>query len=120
MSNRDGEGLNCPVDATLRLIGGKYKALILWHLMNGALRHGEIQKLIPQATPKMLTQQLREMEGDRLLTRTVYPVVPPKVEYGLTDLGRSLRPILAAMFDWGVGRLREHGLTANCSMIRNT
>ncbi|MEL7610159.1 MAG: helix-turn-helix domain-containing protein [Bacillota bacterium] len=120
MTNRGGEVMNCPVDATLRLIGGKYKALILWHLMKGALRHGELQKLIPRATPKMLTQQLRELEGDRLLARTVYPVVPPKVEYSLTDLGRSLRPVLAAMFDWGIGYLREHGLAANCSMTRNT
>ena len=119
MSNRDGVGLNCPVDATLRMIGGKYKALILWHLMNGTLRHGELQRLIPQATPKMLTQQLRELESDCLLARTVYPVVPPKVEYSLTELGRSLRPILAAMFDWGIGYLEAHGLTANCSMTKN-
>ncbi len=68
--------LNCPVDATLRLIGGKYKSLILWHLIDGTLRHGELRKLIPQATPKMLTQQLRELESDNLLKRRVYPVVP--------------------------------------------
>ena len=91
------DGYNCPVDATLEMIGGKYKALILWHLLEGTRRFGELRKLIPQATPKMLTQQLRELEESGLLTRTVYPVVPPKVEYALTELGRSIRPILFVM-----------------------
>ena len=70
------DGNNCPVDATLAMIGGKYKALILWHLLESTRRFGELRKLIPQATPKMLTQQLRELEESGLLTRTVYPVVP--------------------------------------------
>ncbi len=109
-------GLNCPVDATLRLIGGKYKALILWHLIGGTLRHGELHRLIPLATPKMLTQQLRELECDQLLARRVYPVVPPKVEYSLTDFGRSLQPILAAMYDWGAGYMRDSGIEISCSM----
>jgi DNA-binding HxlR family transcriptional regulator len=113
----DCTGLNCPVDATLRLIGGKYKALILWHLVNGALRHGELQRLIPQATPKMLTQQLRELEGDNLLSRKVYPVVPPKVEYALTDFGRSLMPILTAMYKWGAAYMRDRGKEISCTMI---
>ena len=112
----DCSGLNCPVDATLRLIGGKYKALILWHLIGGTLRHGELRKLIPQATPKMLTQQLRELEGDHLLSRKVYPVVPPKVEYSLTDFGRSLQAILGAMYDWGAGYMADNGLEITCSM----
>jgi len=111
---------NCPVSATLHLIGGKYKALILWHLMDRIIRFSELRKLIPEATPKMLTQQLRELENDSLLTRTVYPVVPPKVEYSLTDKGTSLRPILGAMFDWGTVLLKEEGLEANCSMITET
>lgn len=111
-------GLNCPVDMTLRLIGGKYKSLILWHLTGGFLRHGELHRLIPQATPKMLTQQLRELEADELLTRKVYPVVPPKVEYSLTDLGLSLKPILFAMYDWGAGYMRDSGLEISCSMNR--
>ncbi|MDR1204081.1 MAG: helix-turn-helix transcriptional regulator [Peptococcaceae bacterium] len=106
----------CPVDATLHLIGGKYKSLILWHLTDGALRYGALQKLIPQATPKMLTQQLRELEGDRLLSRQVYPVVPPKVEYALTDLGKSLMPILTAMYNWGAGYMRDNGKEIGCSM----
>lgn len=108
--------LNCPVDATLKLIGGKYKALILWHLIDGTLRHGELQKLIPQATPKMLTQQLRELENDNLLKRTVHPVVPPKVEYSLTDFGLSLRPILDAMYHWGEGYMNDNNLEICCSM----
>ena len=113
---RNCSGINCPVDATLRLIGGKYKALILWHLIGGTLRHGELHTLIPQATPKMLTQQLRELERDNLLSREVYPVVPPKVEYSLTDFGRSLKPILSAMYDWGAGYMRDNKLQISCSM----
>ena len=107
---------NCPVDATLDMIGGKYKSLILWHLIDTTLRFGELRRLITQATPKMITQQLRELENDQLITRTVYQVVPPKVEYQLTELGLSLRPILTAMYEWGAGYLSDRGLTANCSM----
>ncbi len=116
----DCTGLNCPVDATLKLIGGKYKALILWHLVSGSLRHGELQKIIPQATPKMLTQQLRELESDNLVSRTVYPVVPPKVEYALTDFGRSLKPILVAMYDWGAGYMKDNHYEISCSMTKDT
>lgn len=107
---------NCPVDATLNLIGGKYKSLILWHLSNSTLRFGELSKLIPQATPKMLTQQLRELEEDNLVIRTVYPVVPPKVEYKLSDLGNSIRPILQTMYTWGADYLMQNGRKVNCSM----
>lgn len=116
----DCAGLNCPVDATLKLIGGKYKALILWHLVDGTMRHGGLKKLIPQATPKMLTQQLRELERDSLLTRKVYPVVPPKVEYTLTDLGRSLQPILTDMYDWGAGYMKSSGKQVTCNMAVHT
>lgn len=114
--NCDCAGLNCPVDATLRLIGGKYKSLILWHLTSGPLRHGELHRLIPQATPKMLTQQLRELENDNLLNREVFPVVPPKVEYSLTKLGGSLKPILTAMYEWGAGYMKTNGCEISCSM----
>lgn len=92
---------HCPVEATLDLIGGKYKSLILWHLIGKTLRFSEIRALIPQATPKMLTQQLRLLEEDALVNRKVYPVVPPKVEYSLTEFGESIIPILNAMCDWG-------------------
>ncbi|MDR2586839.1 MAG: helix-turn-helix transcriptional regulator [Coriobacteriales bacterium] len=112
----DHHDLNCPVDATIRLIGGKYKALILWHLVDKTLRFGQLQKLIPQATPKMLTQQLRELEADNLLVRTVYPVVPPKVEYTLTEFGLSLKPILNAMYQWGADYMGDNNLTISCSM----
>lgn len=107
---------NCPVGATIDLIGGKYKALILWHLIDTTLRFGELRKIISQATPKMLTQQLRELEEANLITRTVYPVVPPKVEYRLTDFGKSLRPILETMYTWGADYLRDNGKEITCSM----
>lgn len=97
----------CPVEATLSLIGGKYKSLILWHLVDKTLRYNELSKLVPSATPKMLTQQLRELEADSLIIRTVYPVVPPKVEYALSDFGRSIVPVLDAMCNWGEEYLRE-------------
>jgi len=108
---------HCPVEATLELIGGKYKALILWHLSEGKLRFSELRKAITSATPKMLTQQLRELEGKHLIHREVYPVIPPKVEYSLTEAGRSLMPILVAMRDWGAGYLRGKDLETNCFMM---
>lgn len=110
----------CPVSATLDLIGGKYKALILWHLAEKKLRFSQLNKLISNATPKMLTQQLREMESQKLIHREVYPVVPPKVEYSLTDLGRSLMPVLISMRDWGATYLKSQNLTSNCIMMNNT
>ena len=108
---------NCPVVTTLDMIGGKYKALILWHLVDGTRRFGELRRLVPQATQKMLTQQLRELEEDNLIIRTVYPVVPPKVEYQLSDLGMSIKPILDAMRLWGAGYLRSRGVEADCFMM---
>ena len=75
MENKD----NCPVEATLELIGGKYKALILWHLSEGKLRFSELKKVIKSATPKMLTQQLRELEAQKLIHREVFPIIPPNV-----------------------------------------
>ncbi|HHQ8643669.1 helix-turn-helix transcriptional regulator [Clostridioides difficile] len=95
------DNYSCPIEATLALIGGKYKTLILWHLKDTILRFNELKKLIPKATPKILTQQLRELESDGLIIRVVYPVVPPKVEYSLSDFGKSIIPILDSMCDWG-------------------
>jgi len=92
---------HCPVEAAFSLIGGKYKAIILWHLLGQTLRFSELQRLIPQAAPKMLTQQLRELETDGLLIRTVYPVIPPKTEYRLSELGETLRPVLESICTWG-------------------
>ncbi len=110
---------NCPVSATLELIGGKYKALILWQLADGTLRFSELQKLVKKATPKMLTQQLRELETQKLVHREVYAIIPPKVEYSLTELGKSLLPILVAMRDWGADYLRSRDLESNCFMMKS-
>ena len=106
----------CPVETTLSLIGGKYKALLLWHLSAGTLRFSQLQKAIT-ATPRMLTLQLRELENDGLISRTVYPEVPPRVEYAMTDLGRSLMPILTAMRNWGTDYLRRKDIEPNCFMM---
>lgn len=91
----------CPVETTLTLISDKWKVLILRDLMPGTKRFGELKKSIGSVSQKVLTAQLREMERSGLLTRTVYPEVPPRVEYTLTDLGYSLKPILDAMRNWG-------------------
>lgn len=107
----------CPVETTLDLIGGKYKALILWHLSDKTLRFSELKRAIKAATPKMLTQQLRELEAQNLIHRVVYPVIPPKVEYSLTELGHSLMPILVAMRDWGADYLREHQNQETCCFM---
>ena len=115
-NKKEAKSCFCPVETTLELIGGKYKSLILWHLVNQTLRFGELKRRIPAATPKMLTQQLRELEDDELIHRKVYPVVPPKVEYSLTELGESMVPLLRSMFDWGEYYLAERGLESNCSM----
>lgn len=91
----------CPVETTLTLIGDKWKVLILRDLMPGKKRFGELKKSIGTVSQKVLTAQLRDMEANGLLTRTVYAEVPPRVEYELTELGRSLQPILDAMRNWG-------------------
>ena len=91
----------CPVETTLTLISSKWKILILRDLMPGTRRFGELKKSIGGVSQKVLTAQLREMETDGLVIRTVYPEVPPRVEYTLTALGHSLKPILDAMWDWG-------------------
>ncbi|NLL78594.1 MAG: helix-turn-helix transcriptional regulator [Clostridiales bacterium] len=101
-------GIICPIEATISLIGGKYKAIILWNLMNQTMRYSELHKKMPKATDKMLAQQLRELEKDGLITRTVYPVVPPKTEYNLTEFGKSLTPILDAMCNWGTDYLNNN------------
>lgn len=107
----------CPVETTLDLIGGKYKALILWHLSEKKLRFSELHRVITSATPKMLTQQLRELEAQKLIHREVYPVIPPKVEYSLTQTGKSLLPILTAMRDWGAEYLRKKNIEPTCFMM---
>ncbi len=108
---------SCPVEMTLELIGGKYKALILWHLSAHKLRFSELKKLLAGVTPKMLTQQLRELEVQQLVHREVYPVIPPKVEYSLTELGQSLMPVLVSMRDWGSSYLRSKNVEPACFMM---
>ena len=97
---RRGE-IRCPAERTLVLIGGKWKVLILYHLDPGRRRFSELRRLLTPVTPKMLAQQLRELERDGLVRRKVYAQVPPKVEYSLTAAGKSFKPVVAAMCRWG-------------------
>ncbi len=92
----------CSMELTLALIGGKWKSLILWRLGDNTLRFSELKKSLPQVTQKMLTQQLRELEEDGLVHRHVYTQVPPRVEYSLTQAGKSILPILNTMCEWGL------------------
>lgn len=92
---------SCPIDFTIDVLGGKWKPLILYYLLEGTKRFGELQRLLPQVTRRMLTQHLRELERDGIVHRKVYTQVPPMVEYSLTELGRSLQPVLLTMLDWG-------------------
>ena len=92
----------CSFEAAIGLLDGKWKSIILWHLLeDDVLRFNELRKKIPNVTQKMLTRQLRELEEDQLIIRKVYAVVPPKVEYRLSTLGTSLAPILVALKQWG-------------------
>lgn len=91
----------CAVEATLSVIGGIWKPVLLFHLLEGKLRFNALCRLVPSATARMITLQLRELEADGVVNRIVYPEVPPKVEYELTELGRSLEPVLVSMRDWG-------------------
>ena len=101
----------CPVETTLTLIGDKWKVLILRDLMPGTKRFGELKKSVGNVSQKVLTAQLRAMEESGLLHREVYAEVPPRVEYSLTELGKSLKPILDSMWDWGEGYKKQHEIT---------
>lgn len=92
---------NCAVEAALDVIGNKWKGVVLFHLLDGTKRFNELRRLIPSVTQRMLTLQLRELEKDEVISRKVYPEVPPKVEYSLTKRGQSLKPILFALREWG-------------------
>ena len=91
----------CAVEATLSVIGGVWKPVLVFHLLQGKLRFNALCRVTPSATPRMITLQLRELEADGIVRRTVFPEVPPKVEYDLTELGQSLAPVLLSMRDWG-------------------
>lgn len=91
----------CPVEITLKIIGDKWKVLILRDLFTGTKRFNELKRSLTDVTQKMLTQQLRQLENDGIIHREVYPVVPPKVEYSLTELGKTIKPVIDSMYDWG-------------------
>jgi len=102
---------SCPVKVTADVISGKWKPLIIVALKPGPLRYGELRKQVPGSTHKVLTQQLRQLEGDQIISRKVYAQVPPRVEYSLTTYGRTLTPVLQSMADWGAkhAKRREKG-----------
>ncbi len=115
MSNRSDPQLylydpeHCPFTATWDVIGGKWKAIIWWRLSNGLGRFGELRRAIPQVTRKMLAQQLKELERDGIVRREVFPEVPPRVEYSLTDYGHGLGPLIDAICHWGGNHLQRRG-----------
>jgi DNA-binding HxlR family transcriptional regulator len=100
---------HCPVEAAIEVFGGKWKPLILWWLQQRTWRFAELRRQIPGITEKMLTQQLRELEADGIVARRVYPTVPPKVEYSLTEYGRSLKRALRSICDWGRAHMERIG-----------
>jgi DNA-binding HxlR family transcriptional regulator len=112
---KNGKTFHCPVEAALDVIGGKWKPLILWALGDEVMRFGELQKALPGVNTKMLTKQLRELEEDGVLRRKIYPEIPPRVEYTITDFGKTLLPILNALCTWGAEYLGvEEGSPNQC------
>jgi DNA-binding HxlR family transcriptional regulator len=97
--------LACPAELTAELIGGRWKIVLLWHLFQGVRRFSDLQRAVQGITQKVLTQQLRDMEKKGFVTRTIYPEVPPKVEYRITPLGVTLKPVVDAMHQWGAEHL---------------
>ena len=104
----------CPVEAAMDVVGGKYKAQIVYELISGTKRYNEIQKALPQATPRMLSKQLKELEEDGVINRVLYPVVPPKTEYSLTEFGETLVPIVNALCKWGEHYFELAGVPIPC------
>ena len=100
MNQRQNKESACPIQPIVDMLGGKWKLFILYQLLQGTKRYGELRRLVPNATERMLTLQLRELEAAGVVLRTVYPEVPPKVEYSLTELGWSLEPLLQTMLNW--------------------
>lgn len=107
MIDFNGKKYECPVEMTVDLIGGKWKVLILWHLSEGTLRFNSLKRFFPDITQKMLTQQLRDMEANGLVDRKVYAQVPPRVEYSLTPLGKSIMPVIYSMNSWGTEFMKK-------------
>lgn len=107
MKKRECDSVRCPVEACLELIGGKWKGVVLFHLLDGTKRFNELRRLLPKITQRMLTRQLRELEHDRVVVRTTYAEIPPRVEYSLSDLGRTMEPIIRMLEKWGTNYLRH-------------
>ena len=107
MSKQRQDEYKCALEVTMEIIGGKYKGVIIGHLIDKTLRYNELQKLISHATPKMLIQQLKELEADGIIQRKLYPVVPPKTEYSLTERGKRLIPSIIELNKWGLTYLKE-------------
>jgi DNA-binding HxlR family transcriptional regulator len=102
------KNIDCPLNHTMLLIGNKWKPLLLFHLLEGALRSGELQKSVLGISNKMFTQTIRELEKDGLVERKIFPVVPPKVEYKLSERGKSLEPILRSLDQWGLDDMKRY------------
>jgi DNA-binding HxlR family transcriptional regulator len=110
--------VHCPVTTALSIIGGKWKVIILWHLKEGGVkRFGELQRMVRGISQKMLTQELRDLEESGLVARKVYPVVPPKVEYSLTETGWSLKPLLEQLCEWGLEYRKNRGEAVEGDMV---
>ncbi len=118
MTKLKKEKYQCPLEVTMDIIGGKYKGVIIGHLIDKTLRYSELKKLIPHATPKMLIQQLKELERDGIINRKLYPTVPPKTEYSLTQRGESLIPAIIELNKWGIQYLREENIP--CAYLDKT
>ncbi|VAW97355.1 Transcriptional regulator, HxlR family [hydrothermal vent metagenome] len=97
----------CPIEAALEAISGKWKGIILYHLQEDTRRFNELRKLIPGVTQRMLTKQLRELESDKIIKRKIYPEIPPKVEYSMTDFGLTLKPVVKSLQEWGIQYIKE-------------
>lgn len=111
MDRKKAETYHCTLEATQAIMAGKYKALIIWHLADaGPMRFSHLQRELPQATAKMLSQQLKEMIEDGLVHRKLYPVVPPHTEYSLTPMGSTLVPLIHSMCEWGEAYFRHLGI----------
>jgi DNA-binding HxlR family transcriptional regulator len=108
MNQTDSQGLEWDIQALVDVIGGKWKLSILYQLLQGTKRYGELRRLVPKATERMLTLQLRELEAAGIVQRTVYPEVPPKVEYSITERGLSLEPVLKTMLNWSENYLQQN------------
>ncbi len=110
MTKQRKDKYQCPLEVTMEIIGGKYKGVIIGHLIGKTLRYNELQKLICHATPKMLIQQLKELEADGIIKRKLYPVVPPKTEYSLTERGKTLINAIIELNKWGINYLAEENI----------